>query len=95
MSTTDDVYRIATDQLGTRGVADVNLTADDCGVLTLVAVEFADGGVMVISPEGDGYSFVSYTAAEYDEQPLAERVFSTDGDATLDSLPAKIRLHAQ
>ncbi len=95
MTTTDDVYRIATDQLGTRGVADVNLIADDTGFLNLVAVAFADGGVMVISPEDDGYSFVSYTAADHDEQPLAERVFSTDGDATLDTLPAKIRLLAQ
>ena len=40
-------------------------------------------------------SFVSYTAADYDGQPLAERAFSTDGDDTLDSLPAKIRLLAQ
>lgn len=95
MTTTDEVYRIATDQLGAKGVADVSLTADDGGWLTLVGVEFADGGAMIISPEDEGYSFVSYTAADYDEQPLAERVFSTDGDDTLDSLPAKIRLLAQ
>lgn len=90
MTTTDDVYRIALDQLGTRGVADVNLVADDTGLLNFVGVEFADGSVMIIGPDGDGYTFSVYSAADYDEQPLAERYITTDGSDTLGSLAGDI-----
>lgn len=95
MSTADEVYRLALDLLDVDGVADVNLVADDCGVLTLVAVEFDDDACLIVGPEDEGgYTFTAYSGPDYDGQPLAERVCDTDGDTTLDSLADAIRRRA-
>lgn len=94
--TTDDVYRIAIDAAGS---GNVELVADDCGWLTLVAVlteggSVADGAaMMVIGAERDGgYTWTTYSAAEYDHQPMMEREITTDGDTTVGSLANAIRV---
>ena len=83
----NDVMAIAMTCTNDDAIVDANLIADDTGSLNLVAVEFSDGGAMIIGaePEG-GYTWTTYSAADCDEQPLAERILTTDGDVTLASL---------
>lgn len=91
--TTDDIVTIAGDIVGPENV---EYTADECGYLTLVSATFADGTVMVIGPERDGgYTWTTYSAQDYDHQPMAERILDTDGDTTIASLADAIRKQAQ
>jgi hypothetical protein len=96
--TTDDVYQIAVDTVGSDRV---ELVADDCGYLTIVAVlpeggSVADGSaMMVIGPESEGgYTWTSYSAQDYDHQPMMERYLTTDGDNTVATLGDAIRKQA-
>ena len=48
--------------------------------------------MMVIGPERDGgYTWTSYSAAEYGHQPMGERYLDTDGDSTVATLAEAIR----
>jgi len=93
--TTDDVYHIARDAVGDENV---ELVADDCGSLTLVAVlpeggSVVDGSAMMVigpGPEG-GYTWTLYAAQDYDHQPMMERYLTTDGDSTVATLADEIR----
>ena len=88
--TTEDVYKIAAYEAATPEA--VELVADECGSLTLVSITAKDGTVMVVGPEREGgYVWSTYSAAEYDEQPLMERYLTTDGDSTIATLADAIR----
>lgn len=85
----EEIYRIACDV--TLPGEEVDFASDDCGELTFVSVTFKDGTLMVIGAEPDGgYTWSSYTAEDYEQQPMMERFLTTDGDVNLESLPRAI-----
>ena len=102
---TDLIAAAAHGLLADEIITDYNRVADDCGSLTLVRLDFADGTYVVAGAEYaddgetvDGYTWTAWTPSDSDEGPGVfpqDEPLSTDGGTDINDFAADMRRYSQ
>lgn len=102
---TDLIAAAAHGLLADEIITDYNRVADDCGCLTLVRLDFADGTYIVAGAEYaddgetvDGYSWTAWSPADEGPGvlfPQEDQPLETDGGTDINRFAADMRRYSQ